>query len=337
MTTISEIDPLIPSPPPKERPVWMERQWVAIDGLGTVRNSLFTTSVFLRSASKAAGVISKIIPGFQILGGLLISYNAARHNLPNMWKELKEVDPADREGKRIARLGLADQICYGSFGPLFVVAGSTGIASLATSGAVSSSLMQAAEISAGGILGAVCVARGLIIMARSGINLSYLIPFHNNFRQAVKSKQALEFLKTESTDFAALERRMGSDAAKKVKAYIDAAKKVKASIDDPASITIEELIRTVDKGIFEQKCKQWLKMSIAFLMLIGGIASLVFSGGITGLAVAAIIGISFSLMEAEWVVFDKSTWFTALVDKLYTPLEIPPQTQTPPQIESISA
>ncbi len=314
----NKIEPIAPAILPKERPVWMERQWVAIDGLGTVRNGLFTTTVFLGSAAKATGAILSMIPGFQILAGGLITYSAARYTIPNAIKEFKAVDPDDKEGKLVAGLSVANQVCYGSFGPAFLVAGATGIAGLATTGAVSSALMTAAEITAGGVLGGICVARGLVMMARSTINLSHLIPFHKNFREAVKSNTVVEFLDKERADFAALKRRMGDDAAEKVDEYFN----------NPDSVKVDELVRIIDKGIFKQKCKQWLSLSIAFLMIVGGVASLVFTAGLSGIAVAAIIGISFMLMEAEWLAFDKSDWFNAIVDKLYTPLPTNPESIT---------
>lgn len=300
---------------PKERPVWMERQWLAIDGLGTVRNSLFTTTVFLRSAAKATGVILKIIPGFQILAGGLITYSAARYTIPNAWKEFKAVAPNDTEGKAVSGLSVANQIGYGSFGPAFLVAGGSGIVGLATSGATSATCVQVAEIVASGVLGGICVARGLVIMARSAINLSHLVPFHKDFRAAVGSGKwkAIEFLAEQSKNMAALKRRMGDDAAEKVAAYFK----------DPNPKDINELLRTVDKGIFKQKCKQWLTMIIAFLMIVGGIASILFTGGISGIVVGAVIGLSFTSMEALWLAFDKASWFNAIVDKLYTSLELP--------------
>jgi len=299
----------------KSRPVWMERQWVAIDGLGTVRNSLYTTSVFLKSAA----IVSKAIPGLQIGGGLLISYNALRYNLPEAWGEFKTAcSRGDQEGKRVAGLSLTSQVCYGLFGPSFLVAGATGIAGLVTKGTTASACLQASEIAASAVLGGICVVRGLVMMGRSAMNLRYLIPFHKDFHDAVNHGEGLAFLRDNlgitTTEFSALERRMGTDAAKTVQAYCK----------DSNSMTPEDLIKIVDKGIFKQKCKQWLTFSIAVLMVIGGIASLVFSGGITAIVIAAIIGIAFTLMEAEWLVFDKASWFNAIVDKLYKPLPLIP-------------
>lgn len=309
------LEPAISAPLPKERPVWMERQWVAIDGLGTVRNSLFTTTVFLGSAAKATSVILGMIPGFQLLAGGLITYSAAKYTIPNAWKEFKAVDPNDTEGRWVSGLSVANQLCYGSFGPAFLVAGATGIAGLATSGATSAACLQAAEIAASGVLGGICVARGLLMMARSAINMSHLVPFHRDFREAIgKGKsEAIEFLRAKSEDMAVLKRRVGDDAAEKVEAYFK----------DPSSMNVNELLRAVDKGIFKQKCKQWLTIFIAFLMIVGGVASIVFTGGITGVAIGATMGISFALMETAWLAFDKSSWFNAIVDKCYTPLKLP--------------
>jgi hypothetical protein len=308
MNAITSLGPVHSSILPKERPVWMERQWVAIDGLGTVRNSLFTTSVFLGSAAKASGVILKMIPGFQVFGGGLIAYSAARYTIPNAWKEFKAVDPQDKEGKLVAGLSVANQVCYGAFGPAFLVAGATGIASIATSGAVSSALGTAAEIAGSGVLGGICVARGLVMMARSAINLNRLIPFHKEFHEAILSDKVDAFLREKMKDLAAMKRVMGEDAAEKVEDYLKGSN----------SISREELIQLIDKGIFKQKCKQWLTLSLAFLMIVGGIASIIFSAGITAIVIGAIMGISFTLMEAQWLVFDKSDWFNALVDKCYT-------------------
>lgn len=315
MATVSQVlNSPISTQPPKQRPVWMERQWVAIDGLGTVRNSLFTSTVFLGRTAKATGVILKMIPGFQILAGGLITYSAARYTIPHALEEFKAVDPNDSEGKLVAGLSVASQIGYGSFGPAFLVAGAAGIAGLATSGTASAACSRVAEIAASGVLGGICVARGLVMMARSAINLRQLVPLHENFREAVKSETATEFLESlKGMDMDVLTRRMGTDAAKAVKAF-------QSDLRDDQYI---ELIRKVDKGIFTQKCKQWLTLMIAFLMIVGGIASIVFMGGITSIAVGAIIGFSFTSMESLWLVFDKTTWLNAIVDKLYTPLELP--------------
>jgi hypothetical protein len=311
----SNLEPIVPVALPKERPVWMERQWVALDSLGAVRNTLYTTSVFLEKTAKATSAILNIIPGFQLFGGALLSYNAARYTIPNSIKEFKAVAPGDREGKVVAGLSVANQLLYGSIGPAFLVAGATGVASIATSGAVSSGLATAADIVASGVLGGLCVARGLVMMARSSINLSYLLPFHENFRKAVDAGTAIEFLGKERGNLDALKRRIGDSAAEKVVEFFN----------NPDPTKVDELLQIVDKGIFKQKCKQWLTLSIAFLMFVGGIASIVFSAGLTAVAVAAVMGITFALMEGEWLLFDKANWFNAIVDKLYTPLPSKPK------------
>ncbi len=307
MNAIAETTSLLS--PSLERPVWMERQWVAIDGMGTVRNSMATSATLLGSASRTGSVFAQAIPGLQIAGGLLISYNAARHNIPNAWREFRAVDANDREGKWISGLGLSSQLLYGSFGPALTVSGAAAAASLATSGAVSSALLQASEIAAYGALGGLCVVRGCVMAARSTINLCRLIPFHERFLEEVQGGNALQFLKDEMEDEAVFRRNVGDAAADMVRVYTDG--------------PVEDLLRAVDKGIFKQKCKQWLTLSIAIFMIAGGIASLILSGGLSGIAIAAIIGLSFTLMEAEWLIFDKSDWFNTLVDKLYTPLELP--------------
>jgi len=329
-----ELVPLVK--PIAERPVWMERQWVAIDGMGTARNSLSTAAVFSGATSTAGAAIGSIIPGFQLAGGLLITYSAAKYTIPNSYKEFKEIHPEDKEGKWVSGLGFVNQLFYGSFGPALTVAGATAVAGLATTGHVASTLMTASEITAYGVLGGLCLARGAVMAVRSAINLNYLIPFHNNFQEKMNKGKALEFLEKAigkgDVDLAAFKRRVGDGAAEKVQAFFEGTEE----------IDTKELVKIVDKGIFKQKCKQWLTMTIALLMMIGGIASLVFTAGLSSLAIAAVISISFALMEAEWVLFDKSNWFNAFVDKLYTPLEdIPNQdpiiSQSPAEIESISA
>ena len=147
MTTV-ELPQLLRTHTPNERPSAMEKQWVAIDGLGTCRNILYTTSVFL---SRVAKVASIAIPGFQVLAGGLITYNALKYNIPNVLKEYREVKAEDIEGKRVTQLSVVNQLCYGSFGPAFLAGGGAFIASMATKGAVSATLAQTAEIAAGGV------------------------------------------------------------------------------------------------------------------------------------------------------------------------------------------
>lgn len=303
-----------------ERPVWMERQWVAIDTLGTVRNTLGTTGVFLGDASsKAARVIGQAIPGFQALGGSILCYNALKHNLPNVWKEYQSLHPDDREGKIVTGLSLANQGLYLAIGEALLLAGATGLVGNAASGAVGSALLQTSQVVANSVLGGLCVVRGAVMTARCGINLAYLIPFHANYRHALQEGAAVAFLQKEmggaALDFDAFKRRVGDGAAEKVAAYFRGER----------STPLQELLLTVDKGIYKQKCKQWLTLSIAVLMIIGGVASLIFTAGLTAIAVAGVMGISYALTEADWLLFDKSSWFNALVDALYKPPSFPVQ------------
>ncbi len=303
-------------------------EWLTIDGLGTVRNSLgavinLASLPTLSSLPIPAVSMAAAIPFFQVVGGGLILHSALSDTIPTTWKELQTaIKNEDEEGCKASMLAFTNQILFAATGAGLLTTGVTSFLSPIVSSALSySSIIGSAlpTILSYDALGAVCIARGTVMIARSAYNLSYLIPFHNEFRGKLEEEnghdKAIDLLITElgntPAEEAKLTRRIGTKALDKVKAW----KELSEEKNTPEEKLM--LLQAVDLGIHELKFKQALIIFIAALMIAGGVCSIIFSGGIAGIAVAIAVSVVFATMETSYISYDSPKAFRWVASKFY--------------------
>ena len=300
------------------RSKWLEREWVLIDALGTIRNSLSAVLIFL--GTKIPIQIAAAIPGLQVIGGLLILHSA-KNSFPKSFSSFvaacKSKEPEGKvEGIISSGLAFANQILYVGIGGELAAAGVTGFLSPEMGHIFAYHAVLGASVTAklsNFALGITCVVRGTVMVSRALYNLSYLVPFHNELKKKKNVEDAFTFLKTEfEKGKDRFIRRVGKDGA-------EAFEKSQNTEELKEKQRVVEL---VDKALFKQKMMQYLTLIIGILMIAGGIAAIVFSAGAAGLAIAAVIGVAsilYAQMEALWLVYDSSPLFDAIVDRLYRP------------------
>lgn len=298
----------------------LEREWVALDTMGAARNSLGAVATFM-GASVPAGIIAAI-PILQLAAGLGILHSGLTETLPksfNAWVQAMKNQEKEghREGVISTGLGFANQSLYVGIGGLFTAAGITGFLGPEAAHAFGYAPVigsAATEAIANMALGAACVARGAVMAARSLYNLRYINEFQSGFRESVagstnheKIESSKAYLKAElEKGKERLIRRAGKEAVVALE---------NAQSDEEWMAAIEK----VDYGVYKQKMMQYLTLAIGLLMILGGIAAMLFASG--GLVATIAVGgscVLFASMESLWIPYDSTDLFNWLVDKTYT-------------------
>jgi hypothetical protein len=357
-----------------------ELEWILIDFLGTIRNSFSVYTTFAGAA--AAPWVLAAVPIMAIAGGAMCLHSSLFDTIPGAWKDqqkaMKLADleraPDITEGEEVGSISLANQVMFAVIGASLSAYGIVGMLTptvghiLGYTPVLSAGAAATAEMVLNGLFGGTCLLRGCIMVGRGAYNLSYIVPFHDNFISALKSEddpylrieaglemlaeewnyEKSKYVKTEEDDdrtdielkeFAEMgidEENPGNTIAFehfKRRVGEDAAKKMQEYMNDPSSFDDHEkkidLLRAIDKGAFTQKVKQALIIIIGILMIAGAIACLAAAHPFALVAVLAAISIAFALMESQWLVFDWSWFFSKIADALYYVFEMMPCMRTP--------
>lgn len=307
------------------RSVWLEREWVALDTMGAARNSLGAVATF-QGASAPAAVLAAI-PIFQVLAGAGILYTGITETVPksfNAWVQAmkNEEKEGHTEGVISTGLGFANQSLYLGIGGLFTAAGITGFLGPEAAHALGYTSVigsAATEAIANMALGAACVARGAVMAARSIYNLKYINEFQNDFRGSVAGDTNRDKINSSK---AYLQEELAKGKERLIRrAGKEAVEALETAFKSPNATDAEwmALIDKVDYGVYKQKMMQYLTLAIGLLMILGGIAAMLFATG--GLVATIAVGgscILFASMESLWIPYDSSDLFNWLVDKTYT-------------------
>lgn len=333
---ITSIQPCLPSSPAAvsdgdgiSRSKWLEREWVALDGMGAVRNG-FAAGVCFGGQSVPTAIIGAI-PILQCLGGAMIVHTAIQETVPKSWQAWRKAIHCQEkegltEGKIATGLGFANQLLYLAMGSDLLASGITGFLgpeaahAFGYSAVIGSNLPNVLSNFA---LGGICIARGAVILGRSLYNLSYIRDFEKGFLgcfTADTDKERIANAKSHlQTELAKGEerfiRRVGGEVTARLKEMLCE----RNGTDEEW----KDLLHQVDRGIFKQKLMQYLTILIGIFMILGGIASVVFAGG----ALATTIGMGascclFAGMESLWFTYDSSWLFNKIADQFYTPSKL---------------
>lgn len=305
---------------------WLEKEWVALDSMGTVRNG-FAAGVAFGGSSVPSAIVGAI-PILQCLGGGGIVYTAIKETIPKAWKAWRNAmncqEEKDlREGKIATGLGFANQLLYLAMGSEFLASGVTGFLGPEVAHALGYKAVIGSAIPnilSNYVLGGTCIARGAVILGRSLYNLSYIRSFQKGFSDCFKAD-------TDKQRIANAKRYLQTELAKGEERFIrrvggEVTARVKEMLCERTGTDEEwrDLLNQVDRGIFKQKLMQYLTILIGIFMILGGIASVIFAGG----ALATTIGMGvacclFAGMESLWFTYDSSALFNKIADKFYTP------------------
>ncbi len=311
------------------RTLGQEGLWMAVDGVGTVRNVSSAAQGILQAlgtASLAGRALGGVVPVTQLLTGPLCVFSAFKHTLPGAIEELNGVAPTDQEGKHVARLGLVNQVFFAKMGAATTACGVVSMMSPAVANLMhfhpilTGSAAVTAGIATNVGLGAIYSIRGGIILARAGYNLHYINKFQRSFDeqgQSAKEKEhklndAITWLNQQRYDIdgketATFKRRVGEKCPQNVTTESTTDAKI-------------EYLAAVDKGIHTKKMQQILSIIIGISMVIGGgllIASCFFCAPLTLVVLTIIMGVFFATMESVYLHFDSSFLFGKLNDFLY--------------------
>lgn len=311
------------------RTLGQEGLWMAVDGVGTIRNTSSAAQGILQAigtASLAGKALGSVVPITQLITGPLCVFSAFQHTLPGAIEELKGVAPKDKEGQHVARLGLVNQIFFAKMGAATTACGVVSMMSPAVANLMHFHpiLTGPAAVTAGVAtnvgLGAIYSIRGGVILARAGYNLHYINEFQNSFvaqgQSIIKNERTLNDAITwlneqrydkEGKETASFKRRVGEKCPQNVTS--------KSSFDEKI-----EYLAAVDKGIHTKKMQQILSIIIGISMVIGGgllIASCFFCAPLTLIVLTIIMGVFFATMESVYLHFDSSVLFGKLNDFLY--------------------
>lgn len=208
-----------------------EKVYLVVNGIGALRQvaEVGKTSTSLHTASYEAGASAGAVEsGFAVAGpigsciaGPIIMGTAIAWTIPDALKDLKaakeELEAAEASGSRpkieeakhavlMARLGLVNHYCYFSMGAGQTAAGVTGMMSKTAA----TKMGYAAPLGAGAAttaslavyfaLGAIYTVRGGVMMARSGMNLSYTNRFYKRLeaKHATSVDSAIKAIKDEA-------------------------------------------------------------------------------------------------------------------------------------------
>lgn len=330
--------------------------YMAIDFIGGGRqlaasiqaaSLLFHSSTGLSAAAGAAIPIGLLTTGVgSAATALLWTIPDALDNLGSANKELfctpianiEEVEEA-KKAVEIARLGLANHSLYFSMGAAQIASGAVAMCTapiahvfhytpvlMGTSATIATTVTGVA-------LGAIYTARGAVMMARAVKSYLIVDEFHNAFKRSSQSEgdkvaQALTFMQDEEAKGATyLDRRVNPTClrGKNVKgeeiAYTAKGIIAKDGTLKPyTSAEKQEYLVRVDKGIYTEKLKLKVSMTIAAAMIIGGVLAIVLTavtGGIAPLIIGLVSAIFFMSMEYIFMAYDSTGIFDILRDSLY--------------------
>lgn len=292
------------------------------EAAGVIRNGLLIATPLVPVASHAAvGLGWAVVPCYLWAGGIMLAVGAML--LPSCYADFeKAMQGNSTEEKWRSALNLLDKCLLIAIGTTFCAIGAFTLASLIAATQVAVVALAGAALFVASILVAVLFTlRGLEMMARGGYGLWKANQFQQEFQDHCAKGDVVTWLQGEKErDPLALKNRIGQKA-------FDALANEQNN---------EVLIKSLDRGICEEKLKQQLFLSIGSVMFIGGALSLVAIGlshGAAAPVVATALGISgsaFSLsMEALWMPYDNPKWFRQLADWRYQKHE---QERLPPPL-----
>lgn len=288
------------------------------EGVGVVRNGLAIPLAFVNTTSPAAIGIGWALAPLHLLYGVIAAV-AAIKLLPSCFADFKKALNGDSlEEKWRSGLNVFDKILLLSIGITLSVVAFLMVVSLA----------GAAAVSIASVVFAVLVTvRGIEMMVRGGYALWKGNQFQKEFLDQCKLGNAAQWLRGEQLrDPAALKNRIGQSACD---ALADALAKV--DLNQPIDEQLvqlgvhEQFMKSVDRGICEEKLKQQLIVAVGTIMFVGGALSIPAIAASHGLLLPA-IGVAFSVagsvfslgMEALWMPYDNPAWFRKLAAWRYS-------------------
>lgn len=307
-------------------------------------SQLSHASLGLSAAAGAAIPIGLFITGFgSAATALFWTIPDAIDNLNSASKELFSANnlPVETDAKlavEIARLGLANHSLYFSMGIAQIAAGAVEMCSAPIAHVfhytpvLTGTAGTVATVVTGVALGAIYTARGAVMMTRAIKSYQIVGEFHARFKSSFENSDnrvvnALVFMKEEESKGATyLNRRInpsclrGEDPSGKEIAYTANGIQTTNGIQKYTPAQEKEYLMRVDKGIYTEKLKLKISMTIAAAMIIGGILAIVLTavtGGIAPLIIGLVSAIFFMSMEYIFMTYDSTGIFDTLRDYLY--------------------
>ncbi len=245
-----------------------------------------------------------------------------------------------KEAVEIARLGVVNQYFYTQMGAFQIAAAGVAFAGPEVAHvfhyapALTGHAASAATATTAIALGAVYLARGAFMLYQSGKSYKKVDKFENELKDKKTLNKVLDFMKeSEKLGSSYLNRRVNESCliekesdrltlrytATGIERIIKGEKTTTTEYanSDEKRIYLER----VSKGIYTEKLKHKVRMTIAAAMIIGGVLTIVLAA-ISGVGLAA-IGISlaaaifFFLMESVYSTYDSSFVFQKLRDFFY--------------------
>lgn len=283
--------------------------YLFIDGAGGVRQiseAVKAINTLGAQSLRAASFAASAIPIGLLVTGPLSALTAALWTIPEAVKDLRAAQKEKyREALTSARLGLANQVLYGTMGlsqsalGAITLASPTAAHALHMTAGLHGAAATTATLAAGLALGAIYLIRGGVMLTRSLKNYNIVAKFEEDWNKAKTIEDKLEVFNRLTPD--ERQRRTGLKEAPEAKA-----------------------IQAIDKGIYATKFKQRISMIIAFSMIVGGVLSFIlpFLGvGHLGTGFLLTSAVSFIAMEFIFFTYDSSKLMNKIIGKLYTPSE----------------
>ncbi len=291
------------------------------EGVGVVRNGLAIPLAFVNTTSPAAIGLGWALAPLHLLYGVIAAAVAIKL-LPSCFADFeKALKSASLEEKWRSGLNVLDKILLLAIGISLSVVAFLIVVSLAGAAAA------AAVSIASAVFAVLVTVRGVEMMVRGGYALWKSNQFQKEFLDQCKIGNAAQWLRGEQLrDPVALKNRIGQSACD---ALADALAKV--DLNQPIDKQLvqlgvhEPLMKSVDRGICEEKLKQQLIVAVGTIMFVGGALSIPTIAASHGLLLPA-IGVAFSVagsvfslgMEALWMPYDNPAWFRKLAAYRYS-------------------
>lgn len=261
-------------------------------------------------------------------------------------EESKKVVMEAKHAVEISRLGLANHSLYFSMGASQTASGIVSMLSPETahvlhySPILTGHAANIAGLATGVALGAIYVARGGVMLTRAVKSYCLVRDFHDEFKKGFENSGSkgqtdgihaatgfMEKAKVKGQPY--LDRRIDQSCLRKTdekgnylgtyteKGFQNPEGEITKYSSDSEKI---EYLKRVDKGIYTEKLKHEVAITIAIAMIIGGVLAIVLSvmtGGIAALIIGLVSAIFFMSMEYIFMTYDSSSLFEWLRDRLY--------------------
>jgi len=304
----------------------------------------------LPTLSRASTVANAAIPIGLLITGPLCAATGAAWTIPDSYAGLKTANEQlrtakknsgeEEEGKRvveIARLGLANQSLYAGMG---VAQTATGVLMMLSPNAahvfhyapiLTGHAASVASLAAGVALGAIYTVRGGLMFARAAKSYHDVAAFQEELKKwptvdsvIARMQDAADGKLDHDSDY--IKRRVDVSCLVDEKGNRYTAQGIlkpgaeKATPYGHNTAEKREYLARVDKGIYTEKFKQKVGMTIAAAMFIGGVLAIalsVMTGGLPAIIIATSSAVFFMGMEYMFLTYDSSRLFEWMRDRMY--------------------